>query len=108
MMYISSELASRMGRRGTSADIVFEYLSRSTAVYDRTTKADTYLALGVRELWLIDPTTRTIELRHWTAPAMDGGLPRWEVVVYGTGETAESRVLTGWRVSVERLFADLV
>jgi len=108
MMYVSSELAARMGRRRTSADIVFEYLSRSTAVYDRTTKADTYLALGVRELWLIDPTTRTIEVRHWTAPAIDGGLPRWEVVVYGAGESAESRVLSGWRVSVNQLFADLV
>ncbi|MEK6323325.1 MAG: Uma2 family endonuclease [Acidobacteriota bacterium] len=108
MMYVSSELASRMGRRRTSADIVFEYLSKSTAVYDRTTKADTYLALGVRELWLIDPTTRTIEVRHWTAPATDGGLPRWEVVGYRAGESAESRVLTGWSVSVDRLFADLV
>jgi Uma2 family endonuclease len=107
MMYVSSELASRMGRRRTSANIVFEYLSKSSAVYDRTTKADTYLAMGVRELWLIDPTTRTIEVRHWTAPAIDGGLPRWEVVVYGEGESAESRVLSGWRVSVSGLFADL-
>jgi Uma2 family endonuclease len=108
MMYVSSELGSRMGRRRTSADIVFEYLSKSTAVYDRTTKADTYLALGVRELWLIDPSTRTIEVRHWTSPAIDGGLPRWEIVVYGEGESAESRALSGWRVSVNTLFVDLV
>lgn len=108
MMYVSTELRSRMGRRRTSADIVFEYLSKSTAVYDRTTKADTYLALGVRELWLIDPATQTIEVRHWTAPAIDGGLPRWEIVVYGAGESAESRVLSGWRVPVDRLYADLV
>lgn len=108
MMYVSSELASRMGRRRTSADIVFEYLSKSTAVYDRTTKADTYLALGVRELWLIDPVTRTIEVRHRIAPAQAGGLPRWEVVVYGAGESAESRVLPGWSVAVTLLFADLV
>ena len=107
MMYVSSELAARMGRRRTSADIVFEYLSKSTAVYDRTAKADTYLALGVRELWLIDPVTRTIEVRHWTAPAVEGGLPAWEVVVYGAGQSAESRTLPGWRVSVDSLFADL-
>ena len=108
MMYVSNELAARMGRRRTSADIVFEYLSKSTAVYDRTTKADTYLALGVRELWLIDPTTQTIEVRHWTEPTVEGGLPSWEAVVYGAGESAESRVLAGWAVSVDRLFADLV
>src|SRR6266496_1352805 len=108
MMYISDGLRESMGDKRTSADIVFEYLSKSTAVYDRTTKADTYLALGVRELWLIDPTTLTIEVRHWTAPAIAGGLPRWEVVVYGAGESAESRVLSGWRVTVSQLFADLV
>lgn len=108
MMYVSIELAARMGSRRTSADIVFEYLSKSTAVYDRTTKADTYLALGVQELWLVDPTTRTIKVRHWTPPSVSGGLPTWEVVVYGTGQPAESRVLPGWRVSVDGLFAGLV
>ena len=61
MMYVSRELRERMGRKRTSADIVFEYISKSNAVYDRTTKADTYLALGVRELWLIDPVTVTID-----------------------------------------------
>ena len=54
MMYVSHELRASMGERRTSADIVFEYLSPSTANYDRTTKADTYLALGVRELLVID------------------------------------------------------
>lgn len=108
MMYVSIEMAARMGKRRTSADIVFEYLSKSTAVYDRTTKAGTYLALGVRELWLIDPATRTIEVRHWAPPSVPGGLPTWEVVVYEAGHLAESRVLPGWRVSVEGLFAGLV
>ena len=46
MMFVSDELRERMGRKRTSADIVFEYLSESTAVYNRTTKAHTYLALG--------------------------------------------------------------
>ncbi|GAC1446658.1 MAG: hypothetical protein NVSMB56_07440 [Pyrinomonadaceae bacterium] len=41
MMYVSNELREQMGRKRTSADIVFEYLSKSSAVYDRTTKADT-------------------------------------------------------------------
>src|SRR5688500_18935947 len=62
MMFVSKELRQRRGAKRTSADIVFEYLSRSTNVYDRTTKADTYLALGVRELWLIDPFTETLEV----------------------------------------------
>ena len=42
----------------------FEVLSRSTTVYDRTTKADACLTLEVRELWLVDPVSMTIEVRH--------------------------------------------
>jgi Uma2 family endonuclease len=108
MMYVSHELKARMGERRTSADIVFEYLSKGTATYDRTTKADTYLALGVKELWLIDPDTRTVEIRHRIAPATEGELPRWERIRYLAGEQAESKVLAGWRVSVDELFAGLV
>jgi Uma2 family endonuclease len=108
MMYVSHELAATMGKRRTSADIVFEYLSKSTALYDRTTKADTYLALGVLELWLVDPVNVTIEVRHRVAPASPGSWLKWEVVVYGRAEMAESRVLSGWRVSVDTLFEGLV
>src|SRR6185369_12978227 len=108
MMYVSHELAATIGKRRTSADIVFEYLSKSTAVYDRTTKADTYLALGVRELWLVDPVSVTIEVRHSVAPVSPGGWLRWEVLIYGRGEVAESRVLPEWRVSVSSLFEGLV
>jgi Uma2 family endonuclease len=104
MMYVSRELRERMGDRQTSADIVFEYLSWSTAGYDRTTKADTYLALGIGELWLVDPDTRTIEVRR---PVARAGAPAWEARSYGAGELAESRVLPGWRVSVDELFGGL-
>jgi len=105
MMYVSNALAENMGKRRTSADIVFEYFSKSSAVYDRTTKADTYLALGVQELWLIDSDSVTIEVRH---RVMKESFLVWETVRYGKGEVAESRVLDGWRVSVDELFAGLV
>jgi len=105
MMYVSRELKERMGKKRSSADIVFEYLSQSNAVYDRTTRADTYLALGVRELWLIDPSTVSIEVRHAIERE---GKPAWEGWRYSKGDTAESRVLNGWRVSVDELFAGLV
>ena len=104
MMYVSPELRERMGKRRSSADIVFEYLSPGTAVYDRTTKADTYLGLGVRELWLIDAASKTVELRH---AMFDGDSPRWEAINYGSGEIARSRVLSGWEVSVDILFENL-
>lgn len=104
MMYVSEELRLKMGRKRTNADIVFEYASKSTAVYDRTTKAHTYLALGVRELWIVDSSTMTIEVRH---AGTHEGKPTWEVRRYSQGGWAESNVLSGWRVSVEELFEGL-
>ena len=104
MMFVSKELRQRIGAKRTSADIVFEYLSRSTSVYDRTTKADTYLALGVRELWLIDPIMETIEVRH---AGKAGNIPVWKILKYSRGQHAESHVLTGYQVSVDDLFDGL-
>jgi Uma2 family endonuclease len=105
MMYVSPELRDRMGGKRISADIVFEYVSRSTSGYDRTTKANAYLNLDVRELWLVDPFTTTIEVRH---PTKVGNTPGWDISKYSRGEYAKSRVLADWEVSVDELFKDLV
>lgn len=47
--------------------LVVEILSRSTAKRDRHRKRPAYLASGVREVWLVDRATRTIE--RWIAPS---------------------------------------
>nr|AUN37810.1 hypothetical protein [uncultured bacterium] len=94
-----------MGTAFTSAEIVFEISSRTTTIYDHTTKADTYLALGVCELWLVDPFTATIEVRH--ADKIGEKLV-WHVLKYSRGQQAQSRVLEGFEVSVTELFAGLV
>ena len=47
----------------TTADLVVEVISPSSAIYDRNTKADTYAALGVKELWLVDEALGIIEVR---------------------------------------------
>jgi len=39
-----------------------EILSRSSRVYDREFKRDAYLALGVREVWLVDIRDRSVEV----------------------------------------------
>lgn len=102
MMYVSNELREKMSERRTSADIVFECLSESTGVYDRTTKADTYLALGVKELWLVDSDDETIEIRN--ADVREGVL-FWQRRRYTKGETAESNILSGWKIAVSEVFA---
>jgi Uma2 family endonuclease len=105
LMYVSKESQERMGTTFTSADIVFEFCSRRTIVYDHTTKADTYLALGVRELWLVNPFSATIEVRH---VGKIGEKLVWHVLRYSRGQQAQSRVLEGFEVSVTELFAGLV
>ncbi len=64
----------------TTADLVVEIMSPSTAVYDRTTKADTYAALDVRELWLVDVERQTIEQRALAEGA-------WRTIVTAAGAT---------------------
>lgn len=104
LMYVSNALRGVMGSKRTSADIVFEFLSRSTTVYDRTTKADAYLTLDCRELWLVDPVSMTIEVRH--RGEVDE-TPFWETIRYASGEHARSRVLDGFEVSVDEIFTGL-
>ena len=42
--------------------LAVEIVSRSSRVYDREFKRDAYLALGVREMWLVDVRDRSIEV----------------------------------------------
>ena len=105
MMYVSKELSQKMGDKRTSADIVFEYLSQSTKAYDQTIKADTYLALGVRELWLVDPWNSIIEVRY---ASRKGEMLVWKAIKYSRGHHAKSRLLEGFEVSVDKLFEGMV
>lgn len=104
LMYVSREARQKTGAYRTSADIVFEVLSPMTSVYDCTIKADTYLALGVRELWLVDPVTTTIEVRH---ASKVGEKVLWEMLKYSRGQNAKSRVLEGFEASVHDVFVRL-
>ena len=64
LFYVSVETESQLEpNRRTTADLVVEVISPGSAIYDRNTKADTYAALGVKELWLIDENGQSVELR---------------------------------------------
>jgi Uma2 family endonuclease len=101
LFYVSAELAAKLdpGHRNT-ADLVIEVISPGSTMYDRTTKADTYGALGVRELWLIDGTTQTVEVRKLSGKGFDEGrsFPR--------GKRIKSSVFPALRLNVEKLFED--
>lgn len=64
LFLVSAERMKTMDAgRMTTADLVVEILSPGSAMYDRTAKADTYAALGVSELWLVDLERGGIEQR---------------------------------------------
>src|ERR1044071_7442938 len=81
LFYVSAELGAKLDpNHRTTADLVVEAISPGSAIYDRNTKADTYGALGVRELWLIDEQSRTVEVRKQTGNGFRPG------VVYHAGQ----------------------
>jgi Uma2 family endonuclease len=84
----------------TTADLVVEVLSPSTAIYDRNTKADTYAALGVKELWLVDETSGIIEVRTLQGDRYGPS------VVFERDDYLKSTVLPGFEVKVGRVFGD--
>lgn len=49
--------------------LAVEVLSRSSRVYDRDTKRDAYLALGVQEVWLVDRWEKVVEVSRARGPA---------------------------------------
>jgi Uma2 family endonuclease len=101
LFYVSAELEQRLDRsHRDTADLVVEVISPGSAMYDRNTKADTYGALGVRELWLIDETAETVEVRKQTGVGFDEGR------MFTRGEQVESTVFPTLKLLVEQLFTD--
>lgn len=80
-------------------DLVVEILSPGTARWDQGIKRQLYARFGVRELWLVDPRARSVEV----ATLKDGALLTSQV--YCVGATLTSPLLPGFTLDVERLFA---
>jgi Uma2 family endonuclease len=80
------------------ADLVAEIVSLQGRSRDRIEKRDLYEQHGVKEYWIIDPEAQTVEVL-----ALTNG--RYELVQRShPGETAASRLLPGFEVSVGYLF----
>lgn len=84
----------------STADLVIEIISPGSAIYDRNTKADTYAALGVKELWLVDEGSGIIEVR---ALKGDRFAPS---VVHERDDHLKSVVLPGFDLRVGDVFGD--
>ena len=98
LIYLSDELKAQMDpRHWTRADIVVEIMSPKTAIYDMTTKSDTYQAMGVREMWLVDPNVKQIVVRSFEAG---------KTAVYKVADILRSEVLPKIEIPLAALFRE--
>ena len=98
-MLVTQDRFDRVAKQLEGADLVVEISGSRSAAYDRTTKADTYAALGVRELWLIDLDHQTLEQRVLS----DAGRLETACLFRGA-EVLESVVFPGLRTSPDEIF----
>src|SRR6266498_6125600 len=99
LFYLSKETEATLDpERRTTADLVIEVISPGSAIYDRNTKADTYGALHIRELWLVDEVAETIEIRNQTGSGFGAG------TIYIKGKQLRSSVLPDLELEVKQVF----
>ena len=79
-------------------DLVIEILSPSTEARDRIWKAKRYATFGVREMWLVDAETKTIEV------LVNGGDGFRREALFGDGDSVRSTLLPGLEFAVARVF----
>jgi Uma2 family endonuclease len=101
LFYVSVETKSRLKpKHRTTADLVIEVISPGSAIYDRNTKADTYAALGVKELWLADDVEETVEVRTLEGDRYGAGR------IFNKEEVLTSVVIPCLEISVLAIFVD--
>lgn len=100
ILFVSRDRLDIIGSKHLTAapDLVVEVLSPATEERDRTSKAKLYARTGVKELWIVSPSARTIEL-FANGPE---GFKRFSIC--GASEEARSRLLPGFTVPLARVF----
>ena len=104
LFYVEDETQARRDPKYpkylSTADLMIEVISPSSAIYDRNTKADTYAALGVKELWLVDEASGIIEVR-----VLEGDQYAPSIVLE-RDDQLRSFVLPGLEFAVSKVFSD--
>jgi len=93
--------SSKLDKRGCNGapDFILEILSPSTARYDRIIKLEAYRRAGVREYWIVDPDTKTVQVCIYK----DG---LYFVEGYTDADTVLVRVLDGCKIDLSEIFRD--
>lgn len=92
---------SKLDERGCKGapDFVIEILSPSTARKDRIIKFQKYQQAGVKEYWIVDPDTKSLQ-----ACIFENG--RYFVTPYADTDTAPVTVLPGCIINLQDVFAE--
>jgi len=78
-------------------DMVVEILSPSTAMRDRLLKFNAYQRAGVREYWIVDPDSKTVQLH-----ILENG--RYFTKSYGETDNVSVHLLDGCEISLMDMF----
>jgi Uma2 family endonuclease len=91
------DIITQRGLRG-APDIAIEILSPSNHRLDRGPKRIVYAQAGVRELWIVDPESRTIESFHL---GQDQATPAH---IWHLGDTVTTPLLSGFSITAQEVF----
>jgi Uma2 family endonuclease len=91
--------ASKLDERGCKGtpDLVIEILSPSTARIDKLLKFNVYERAGVREYWMVDPETETVQVFVFETGT---------IKVYADTDTAPVHVLPGCNIYFPDVFEE--
>jgi Uma2 family endonuclease len=103
IVFVATENSAILGKHINGApDIVVEVLSPSNGYKDATVKKFIYEEFGVREYWIVDPETRSVEvLTHGGA----GSIGFQITSKARTQGVVSSSVLQGFTVDIATIFA---
>jgi len=100
LYFVSNANAAILSPQGAAGapDLVIEVLSPGTAHYDRDLKRKVYAQAGVKELWLVDPDAKQIQVLQLNPPS-DKAL-----VVHGASASFATDLLPGLVISAAQTF----
>ena len=101
IIFIAKERLGIVGEQNIQGapDLVIEVLSPGTADRDRTIKRARYARFGVREYWLVEPISKTIEVLKASQEGFE------TMRIYPEGTYVESPVLADLQLDVNSVFA---
>jgi len=100
LYFVSNARRSILSAQGAEGapDLVVEVLSPKTAKLDKVAKRSVYARTGVKELWLIDPGLKQVQVYHL------GRSSAVSMATYREKQSFASPLLPGLKISVAKVF----